>query len=134
MVSKHRFRGNGTPIQLCGLVTAWGWKLARDFAQRGAKVTSRASLESSPILRQVNDGVFPVNAIYEVIDGRKSIKAHGTRGAANLGVSIDTIPKSSSWFNCIRRSIQTDLFESRTPVARSRVLAVVDYLNRIQAK
>ena len=42
-----------------------------------------AELKSQPadltILAKRNDGVFPVNAIYEVIDGRKSVKAHGTR-------------------------------------------------------
>ena len=42
-----------------------------------------AELKSQPadltILAKRNDGVFPVNAIYEVIDGRKAIKAHGTR-------------------------------------------------------
>ena len=42
-----------------------------------------AELKSQPadltILAKTNDGVFPVNAIYEVIDGRKAIKAHGTR-------------------------------------------------------
>jgi hypothetical protein len=42
-----------------------------------------AELKSQPadltILAKRNDGVFPVNAIYEVIDGRKSVKAHDTR-------------------------------------------------------
>jgi mono/diheme cytochrome c family protein len=31
------------------------------------------------VLAKNNNGVFPLNAVYEVIDGRKSIRAHGTR-------------------------------------------------------
>src|ERR1039458_4597497 len=31
------------------------------------------------VLAKKNNGVFPVSAIYEVIDGRKAIAAHGTR-------------------------------------------------------
>src|ERR1019366_1565146 len=31
------------------------------------------------VLAKKNNGVFPVSAIYEVIDGRKEIAAHGTR-------------------------------------------------------
>ena len=42
-----------------------------------------AELKSPPadltILAKRNGGVLPVNAIYEVIDERKSVKAHGTR-------------------------------------------------------
>ena len=42
-----------------------------------------AELKSQPadltILAKRDDNVFPVNAIYEVIDGRRAIKAHGTR-------------------------------------------------------
>jgi hypothetical protein len=51
--------------------------------QLNGKGPLSAELRSQPvdltILAKKNDGVFPVNAVYEVIDGRKSVKAHGTR-------------------------------------------------------
>ena len=42
----------------------------------------RGELKSKPadltVLAKKNNGVFPLNAIYETIDGRKSVSAHGT--------------------------------------------------------
>ena len=37
------------------------------------------------ILAKKNGGVLPVSALYEVIDGRKVIAAHGTRKHASVG-------------------------------------------------
>ena len=31
------------------------------------------------VLAKKNSGVFPLNSVYEIIDGRKSVIAHGTR-------------------------------------------------------
>ena len=31
------------------------------------------------VLAKKNNGVFPFNSVYEIIDGRKSVIAHGTR-------------------------------------------------------
>src|SRR6516165_3385346 len=40
-------------------------------------------LKSTPqdltVLAKKNNGVFPINAVYEMIDGRKAVEAHGTR-------------------------------------------------------
>ena len=40
-------------------------------------------LKSTPsdltVLAKKNNGVFPVGAVYEMIDGRKSVSAHSTR-------------------------------------------------------
>jgi mono/diheme cytochrome c family protein len=84
------------------------------------------------LLAKRNSGAFPVNAIYEVIDGRKSIKAQGTGEMPIWGFRYAPSPNqalsstaSDQYFNL---SYDPEL------VARSRVLAVVDYLNRIQAK
>ena len=95
-----------------------------------------AELKSQPadltILAKKNDGVFPVNAIYEVIDGRKAIKAHGTREMPIWGFRYTPSPNqalsSTASDQYLNLSFDPEL------VARSRVLAVVDYLNRIQAK
>ena len=103
---------------------------------RNGKGPLSAELKSQPadltILAKRNDGMFPVNATYEVIDGRKSVKAHGTREMPIWGFRYTPSPNqtlsstaSDQYFNL---SYDPEL------VARSRVLAVVDYLNRIQAK
>jgi mono/diheme cytochrome c family protein len=66
------------------------------------------------ILAKNNNGVFPVDRMYEIIDGRKSITSHGTR-------------EMPIWGNA---------FLSFGPenVVRSRIMAIIDYLNRIQVK
>ena len=95
-----------------------------------------AELKSQPadltVLAKKNNGVFPVNAIYEVIDGRKSVKAHGTREMPIWGFRYTPSPNqtlgSTASDQYLNLSYDPEL------AARSRVLAVVDYLNRIQAK
>jgi hypothetical protein len=104
--------------------------------QLNGKGPLSAELRSQPvdltILAKKNDGVFPVNAVYEVTDGRKSVKAHGTREIPIWGFRYTPSPNqalsstaSDQYFNL---SYDPEL------AARSRVLAVVDYLNCIQAK
>src|SRR5664280_2058705 len=39
------------------------------------------------ILAKNNNGIFPLNAVYEVMDGRNSIRAHGPREMP-LGIAI----------------------------------------------
>ena len=66
------------------------------------------------VLTKNNNGVFPVDTIYEIIDGRRSITSHGSR-------------EMPIWGNA---------FLSFGPenVVRSRIMAIIDYLNRIQVK
>jgi mono/diheme cytochrome c family protein len=83
------------------------------------------------VLAKKNNGVFPVNAVYEIIDGRASIPSHGTREMPIWGWRF--VP--SEHFNLKR----TDDYiysspESPEPVVHSRILAVIDYLNRVQEK
>jgi mono/diheme cytochrome c family protein len=58
-------------------------------------------------LAQRNDGVFPIAAVTEIIDGRTLIAAHGNREMPIWGFDVMT---------------------------RNRISIIVDYLNRIQAK
>ncbi len=84
------------------------------------------------ILAKNNNGVFPFSSVYEVIDGRKAVIAHGTRDMPIWGdrympnVNRATGPNASDMF----------LNPSYDPeaVVRVRILAVIDYLNRIQEK
>ena len=56
-------------------------------------------------LAKRNDGVFPARAVYEIIEGQKLINALGTREMPIWGFDV---------------------------MVRSRISAIVDYLNRIQ--
>lgn len=79
-------------------------------------------------LARDNGGVFPTQHIYEVIDGRKEIGAHGTREMPVWGTHyLD------------ETSFQYRYTESMGPAAyealvRARIMALVDYLNRLQVK
>jgi hypothetical protein len=58
-------------------------------------------------LARRNDGVFPIAAINEIIDGRTLIAAHGTREMPIWGFDV---------------------------MVRNRIAEIIDYLNRIQRK
>ena len=79
-----------------------------------------AELKSKPsdlsTLAKNNNGVFPVEAMYKVIDARKSITAHGSR----------EMPICRAAFLSFGPDSQL--------IVRNRILAVVDYLSRIQVK
>ena len=85
------------------------------------------------ILARNNNGVFPTNAVYETIYGSKTIPAHGTREMPIWGERFNPI---------INLPHAVDPFYWRLAgpennpevVVRTRILAVIDYLNRIQQK
>jgi len=74
-------------------------------------------------LAKRNGGVFPINRVYEVIDGREVIKWHGTRDMPVWGA--DYIASASN---------QMDVYFLPEVSARMRILLLIDYLYRIQQK
>jgi mono/diheme cytochrome c family protein len=74
------------------------------------------------VLTKNNQGVFPINRVYEVIDGREAIKAHGPRE-----MPIWARNTASRQPNLHRRP-------SIRSYVRNRILALIDYLYRIQQK
>jgi len=84
------------------------------------------------VLAKKNNGVFPFNFVYEVIDGRKVIIAHGTRDMPIWGNRYMPNPNRAANPNA------SDLFVNPSydpeTIVRMRILAVIDYLNRIQEK
>jgi hypothetical protein len=84
------------------------------------------------VLAKKNDGVFPFNSAYEIIDGRRTVIAHGTRDMPIWGdrympdPSRAIIPRPSE--NIL------SLFYDPEGLVQMRILAVIDYLNRIQEK
>jgi len=85
------------------------------------------------VLSKKNNGLLPISAIYAIIDGRQSIAAHGTRDMPIWGRrygpdpirSLDSPYASSRFF---------ELSGEPEFIQRTRILAVIDYLNRIQEK
>jgi mono/diheme cytochrome c family protein len=78
------------------------------------------------VLAKKNNGVFPVNATYEVIDGRKEIVAHGTRDMPFWGAYNRKFLYPSDKF--------IDSSYDAEAMVRTRLLTIIDYLNRIQEK
>ena len=78
------------------------------------------------VLAKKNNGVFPLSSVYEAIDGRKVIIAHGTRDMPVWGWRLSPAQ--------IEQSLRHYLPIDPEYVVRLRILAVIDYLNRIQEK
>ena len=71
------------------------------------------------ILAKNNNGIFPLNAVYAVMDGRNSIRAHGPREMPIWGLRYAPGPT---------------IAERARNFTYEPLLAIVDYLNRIQRK
>ena len=77
-----------------------------------------AELRTKPsdltLIAKRNGGVFPTEVLYQIIDGRRTIRAYGTYEMPVWG----------------------SVFQSSGPenVARNRILAIIDYLKSIQLK
>jgi mono/diheme cytochrome c family protein len=78
-------------------------------------------------LAKRNKGVFPVDRLYTVIDGREIIREHGDRDMPAWGdrYSSDAV-KAAEYYMDV--PYDAEMF------ARSRILSLIDYLNRIQVK
>jgi mono/diheme cytochrome c family protein len=89
-----------------------------------AEIMLKSRVADLTVLSMNNKGVFPFIWVYEVIDGRQQVKAHGTREmpiwgnvyAAKGAPNYDDYPYDTESF------------------VRGRILALIDYLNRLQAK
>ena len=84
------------------------------------------------ILAKKDNAVFPFNAVYEIIDGRKAVIAHGTRDMPIWGDRY--VPEPSKALIPRPSENILSLFLDPETVVRMRILAVIDYLNRIQEK
>jgi hypothetical protein len=85
------------------------------------------------MLAKNNNGEFPTNAVYEIVDGSKTIPAHGNREMPIWGERFNPIVK-------LPHHVDPSYWKLAGPdqspevVVRKRILAVVDYLSRIQQK
>ena len=67
------------------------------------------------LLAKNNGGVFPTDVLYQIIDGRRTVRAHGTFEMPVWGLEF-------------QRSAADGLS------ARNRIYAIIDYLRSIQVK
>ena len=82
------------------------------------------------VLAKINNGVFPIGAVYEMIDGRTVLGAHGTREMPIWGFRF-----SPSLLNAYPpNDIDANLNRNPEFTVRRRILALLDYLNSIQEK
>ena len=83
------------------------------------------------VLSKKNKGVFPLNSVFRIIDGRDPIGSHGTREMPVWGYRFVS-PKHYDL------KLADDYIysppASPEAVVQGRILAVIDYLNRIQEK
>lgn len=78
-------------------------------------------------LSRNNGGVFPFEHVYAVIDGRQAVKGHGSRDMPIWGkaYSAETVRAGEHY---------VDMPYNMEMYARARILSLIDYLNRIQAR
>lgn len=79
-----------------------------------------------------NSGVFPLNRVYETVDGRQRIKSHGVREMPIWGFRYTPSAAQGLSFSAANNYI--DPFYDPEAVTRRRILALVDYIYRIQVK
>lgn len=76
------------------------------------------------VLSKQNGGVFPFARVYEVIDGRQDVKGHGSRDMPVWG--YDYSVKAAEYY--------MDVPYDAEGFVRARILALIDYVNRLQGK
>ena len=83
------------------------------------------------VLAKKNSGAFPRDSVYRIIDGRDAVASHGTREMPVWGYRF--VPGEHFELKLGDDYIYSPP-TSPEPVVRARILAIVDYLNRIQEK
>lgn len=74
------------------------------------------------VITKKNNGVFPVDKVVQAIDGRAGVKAHGSREMPIWGRDY-ALEAGERYF---------DVPFDAEGYVRAKILAVVDYLNRLQ--
>lgn len=71
-----------------------------------------------------NGGVFPMDRLYQVIEGSNTATAHGTRD----------MPVWSTAFQIRAAEHYVDVNYDQEAYVRARILSVLEYINRLQVK
>jgi mono/diheme cytochrome c family protein len=78
------------------------------------------------MLQKNNNGVFPFDRVYQAIDGRLAVKAHGTRDMPIWGNEYNG--KAALYYSDYLRDYSAEGF------VRGRILALVNHIYTLQAK
>ena len=78
------------------------------------------------MLQKNNNGVFPFDRVYQTIDGRLEVKAHGSRDMPIWGNEYNG--KAAEYYSDYLRDYSADGF------VRGRILALVNHIYSLQAK
>jgi len=73
-------------------------------------------------LSKRNNGVFPFQRVYEIIDGTEALKAHGPREMPIWGTAYR------------EEEAHFDIILNPEAYVRAHILALIDYISRLQAK
>ena len=84
------------------------------------------------VLAKKNNGTFPFDAVYKTIYGIKVIIGHGTRDMPIWGFRFTVDPSKA--LNPTQSYSVFGIPHDSEIVMRTRVLALIDYVNRIQEK
>jgi len=76
-------------------------------------------------LAKRNGGVFPFQRVYEIIDGRQALRAHGTREMPIWGTDYRVESGGENY---------RDLPYDPEAYVRTRILALTEYVYRLQEK
>ncbi len=76
-------------------------------------------------LLEANKGVFPVSRVYDVIDGRAAVIAHGTRDMPVWG---------GTYMRQLRYPGSTLSQETMEAMVRARILGLIEYIWTLQGK
>lgn len=78
---------------------------------------------SLTVLAKNNKGVFPFDKVFQIIDGRQEVAAHGPRDMPIWGNAFNN--QTSLYFDNYPE-------QDRESAARSRILALTEYVYRLQ--
>jgi mono/diheme cytochrome c family protein len=76
------------------------------------------------VLAKANKGVFPFQRTYDIIEGRQDVAAHGTRD----------MPIWGSDYRVTAAGHYIDVPYDAEAYVRTRIMALIDYIGRLQAK
>ncbi|MBR0764472.1 c-type cytochrome [Bradyrhizobium japonicum] len=94
-----------------------------DAKGNGLYVTSlKIAPPDLTLLSKTNGGVFPVERVVKVIDGRTEIAAHGSRD----------MPIWGKRWAAVAAEHYVDVPYDQDAYVRAQALSIIDYLNRVQ--
>jgi len=76
------------------------------------------------VLAKKNAGVYPFHSVYAIVDGRQDVAAHGPRD----------MPIWGSAYSLKAAASNMDVPYSPESYVRTRILALTEYISRLQAK